>query len=412
MNKKIVSALTFLCIPLCFFSCSNNSTENNNSLTGSVSTSSYISTIPEETTIKEEKFLSPDAIINIDGHEVTADEFKYYFAYAKYSIDNGDDSYWENDDNNLKLNDLKSQTFNYLFSLYTIYSLADKENITLDENDFKSISSQLESVKEYYNASNIHLGMNFDDYLKNTCCTEDVYLETLKRSKLENKIISKLFENDFREKYFKDYIRILYINIRPEVQYDDDGNENKTDKPAVFYMTDPLLTYTDEEKAGIAKLNELSLAGNTEGLKSEIPLFMDIISTRLKEGDSLDALIKKYNMGSDTPLNDDGTYQGFYINRSDVSEKIYDTAFALSENEISDIIQTENDGWYIIKRMPFDEYFLKDYLISIYMSNPEYGYSEKYKDICSEVQKNMDTVFSEKYDEIKYDYASINYSLN
>jgi len=409
MNRKLIYVFAFLCISVSLFSCSSTSVSNDNSQTETVSSSDV--TLTEPVSENEDITLSPDAIMSIGGHEVSADEFKYYFAYAKYSIDNGDESYWKDDENGLKITDLKSQTYNYLFSLYTIYSLADKENISLDENDNASITSQLESVKNYYNASNIHLGMNFDDYLKNTCCTEKVYLETLKRSKLENKIISKLFEKDFREKYFNDYIRVLYINIRPEIQYEFDENGSKTDKPSVFYNINPLLEYTDDEKAEIAKLNEMSLSKNTEGLKSEIPVLMDIIKSRLSQGESFDTLIKKYSMDNETPLNDDGTYQGYYINKSSGSEKLYESALNLSENEISNITQTDNDGWYITERLPFDEYYLKEYLISIYMSNPEYGYSSKYQDICSEIQKTMDTVFSKKYDEITYDYASINYSL-
>lgn len=411
MNKKIISALAAFFISACLVSCTSQQ-QNDQDLNTAETSTAVSSAFDTESSIPEKILLSPDAVMSIGGHEVSDDEYKYYFAYAKYSIDNGDENYWKDDENGLKINDLKSQTYNYLYSLYTIYSLADKENISLDENDLNNIQKQFESVRDYYNASNIHLGMNFEAYLKNTCCTEKVYLETLKRSKIENKVISKLFEKDFRDKFFKDYIRVLYINIKPEIQYEYDENGNRTDRPAVFYQINPLLSYTEEEKSGIDKLNELSLSKNTEGLKSEIPVFMNIIKDRIEQGESFDSLIEKYSMKKDTPRNNDGTYQGYYINKTEMPDKFSDAAFTLSEDSISEIIESGENGWYIIERKPYDENYLEDYLISIYMSSPEYGYSDKYTEICSEAQKKMDTVFSEKYDNITYDYASINYNLN
>lgn len=378
-------------------------------------TDSVTSSVPDKTSVSSmdntENQIQPadnitdlpdNVIMSIGGHNVSADEYKYYFAYARYSIDGGDEDYWKDDNSELKISDLKKQTYDYLYSLYTIYSLADQEAVALDSNDMKNIDDQYNAAEKYYNTSEINPDVTFDEYLKNTCCTKEVFRETLKRSKLEKKVISKLFESDFREKNFTDYIRVKYIYIDPQKADSDSAD---------FFNSDPLLDYSDEELSSIEKINSAYKTRNKEALEEELSHLMNYIEEKIQSGESIDSFISKYNMDKDIPLNDDGSYQGYYIKNGDRSESFCETAFSLSEDQTSDIVKTENDGWYIIKREKFDENYLKDYLINIYMSNPDYGYTEKYTEIYSVVQKKMETIFSNSYNDISYDYASINYEL-
>ncbi len=404
-TKKIIAIISAVCLACVMTACNKNNDSSDSSSDGSVTQTPESSMTSESDDLK----LAADVIMRIGGHDVSVDEYKYYFSYAKFSIDGGDVTYWNDDEDGSKLSNLKQQTFDYLFSSYTVYSLADKNNVSLDDDDNKKIDAEILSTKNYYNAANSHLDITFDDYLKNTCCTEEVYRRTLERKELEYKIIAALYDKDYREKYFTDYIRVKYINVIPQVQFETDDSGSKTDKTTDFYTINPLLDYTDEEKAEIAKLNELSRANNADGIKAEIPVLMDIIAARLSAGESIDQLMEKYNMDKNVPLNYDGTIQGYYIDKTFMKNNFNDIAFALEENEISGILSGDDSQYFIIQRFAYDEAYLQDYLVELYMSDSDYTYADDYTREFTKVQNNMDVVYSDTYEDITIDYASINY---
>ena len=400
--KKVIAFISAICLACVMTACN----KNNNS---SDSEASVNETVESVTTSESDVKLADDVIMKIGGHDVSVDEYKYYFAYAKYSIDGGDKSYWDDDEDGSKLSNLKQQTFDYLFSAYTVYSLADQKNVSLNADDDKIIDEYFLATKNYYNAANSHLDITFDDYLKKTSCTEEVYRATLERKELEYKIIASLYDADYRENYFKDYIRVKYIDVIPEVQFETDDSGNKTETTTDFYTINPLLDYTDEEKAEIEKLNELSRANNADGIKAEIPNLMNIIAARLSAGESIDQLMEKYNMDKNVPLNYDGTIQGYYVDNTYMSNNFNDAAFALKENEISGIVSNDGTEYYIIQRLAYDEVYLQDYLVESYMADSDYGYADDYTANYTEVQNSMDVVYSDTYEQIKVDYASIDY---
>lgn len=109
-------------------------------------------------------------IATINGKEVPLDEYRYYFLNTKYSMDKGDESYWENDGDGSRLSQLKSTALTAMKETYAVEVLAQDLDLTLSseelaqiDDDVKNQISTLGGAKEYASALN-------DSYL-----TDDLY---------------------------------------------------------------------------------------------------------------------------------------------------------------------------------------------------------------------------------------------
>ena len=180
-------------------------------------------------------------------------------------------------------------------------------------------------------------------------------------------------------------------------QTDEDGK--KTTKPEKMYELIEGLTYTDEEKEMIDKINSFTENNDEEGLKAFVPEFMKMIEARLEAGDDFDTLMTKYNCDSSAPINSDGSYAGYYINGDVMPAEFTAAAYALEEGEYTKESVFSN-VYYIIKREPFDEEYLKNYLIYIYMGSDEYPYLQEYETLCRTIQKSLKVTLSNEFENI------------
>ena len=184
--KKIISfilALSLVSVPL--YSCDkneNSQTPENSSAdsdtsgteaeTGSEDADSKDDEASELTyslpTEEEIQFadLGDGIIANIGGYDITEDEFKYYLYYAKTSIDGGDDTYWDDDEDGAKLHDLKEQTLMYVYNNSAIYKLAENYSVHLDPEEIQITESQYQKDILYYNQANGTSIESFEEYLK------------------------------------------------------------------------------------------------------------------------------------------------------------------------------------------------------------------------------------------------------
>ncbi|MDD6824606.1 MAG: hypothetical protein PUE12_00550 [Oscillospiraceae bacterium] len=417
--KKIISfilALSLVSVPL--YSCDkneNSQTPENSSAdsdtsgteaeTGSGDADSKDDEASELTyslpTEEEIQFadLGDGIIANIGGYDITEDEFKYYLYYAKTSIDGGDDTYWDDDEDGAKLHDLKEQTLMYVYNNSAIYKLAENYSVHLDPEEIQITESQYQKDILYYNQANGTSIESFEEYLKEIMCTEEVYKESYRRQQLENKTVAALYEDDYRKNYFSDYICVKYIMVKNYFTYQTDEDGKKTTKPEKMYELIEGLTYTDEEKEMIDKINSFTENNDEEGLKAFVPEFMKMIEARLEAGDDFDTLMTKYNCDSSAPINSDGSYAGYYINGDVMPEEFTAAAYALEEGEYTKESVFSN-VYYIIKREPFDEEYLKNYLIYIYMGSDEYPYLQEYETLCRTIQKSLKVTLSNEFENI------------
>ena len=83
------------------------------------------------------------AIIN--SRKISLDEYRYYFLNAKYALDNGDETYWDDDSDGSRLRELKSQALQALEETYAVESLADELNLCLTEEEQSQIDSDVKN---------------------------------------------------------------------------------------------------------------------------------------------------------------------------------------------------------------------------------------------------------------------------
>lgn len=202
-------------------------------------TESEVSDLPSETeqdiSPYKKSDLAKGIVMNIGGKDITEDEYRYFFFYAKEFIDEGDDSYWDDDINGQKLAFLKSQTEDILFKNSTVYRIAEDNSIELDEEDMAAINKTIEEDKIYFDTVKSRKDLkaeSFEDYLRETHCTEAVFKESYIRKMLEEKIKRLLFappepDEDEDEYYddYEDYYDDEYYDEENEYYEDNEDDE-------------------------------------------------------------------------------------------------------------------------------------------------------------------------------------------
>lgn len=98
-------------------------------------------------------------IATINGKEVSLDEYRYHFLSTKYSMDNGDETYWDDDADGSKLRRLKLEALHAMEETYAVEALAEDLNLSLTndersqiESDVKNQISTLGGSEEYTKA--------------------------------------------------------------------------------------------------------------------------------------------------------------------------------------------------------------------------------------------------------------------
>lgn len=411
--SKLTTAILAFCIAAGCAGCSKNKPEDNSdpkaettAVSDESSSESKKSDFENEAESITFDDLADDVFMNIAGFDVTVDEFKYYFAYAKHNMDNGDISFWDKDTDCTKIQSLKQQTLHQLFQAYTIYKLAADNNIQLDDSDNSGIDSILKAYKLYYEASYKQTKETFDDYLKSTCCTEKVFRETLVRTKLQNKIVTKLYEEDFRNKYLKDYYCARYILITPTIKNGVDENNEPTHMPVDYYTYLDKYTYTDAEKSAIEKINEANLNKDTEKLKEAITELADVIIDLGRNGTDFNELMDKYNTDETQPIDSNG-HPGQFIKSSSMPQEFSDAVNALDDNGITDLIYHRLYGYLIANKLPFDENVFSSQAVDLFMGDDNYEYQENFTKLSNDTQKKMKITINNKYADIDSSFATL-----
>ncbi len=116
---------------------------------------------------------------------------------------------------------------------------------------------------------------------------------------------------------------------------------------------------------------------------------------KYKGGESFDTLIGKYSEDFSMPLG------GYYFTREEMIDEFESAAFALLENEVSEVIES-NDGFHIILRLPKDSAYIDEHfqdLKSQYQSATFYAKLKSRANMLSAVETEY--VRSLSYEEIR-----------
>lgn len=256
------------------------------------------------------KKISIPYAFKIGGKEVSMEEYRYYFLNLKHNyFDYGDESYWEKHPEDEQA--LKNQVINYCKSNAAAVLLAEKYNLTISEDEQAFIDSQIESNKANYETQ-----AEYEQWLAGQYCTEDFYIKRVTESYLQRKLLDFMFGENGPE-YIED--------------------EDKTIKENFVHAQHILIADKDSAQNVLDRVNA---------------------------GEDFVTLMKEFN--EDPGESEDG----YTFTKGEMVAAFEEAAFALSENAVSGLVQTDY-GYHIIKRLPLEQSYIdenKEDMISNYKS--------------------------------------------
>ena len=423
--KKIIAGIAAAVMLFSFASCDKKNNSTNVTSSNGTTTEATSETTQEDTTAADKEYLSgttnmsyTDAIteenspviMKINGIEVPYEEYACFFLVLseKYAEDTED--YWKGtaygefsaeDDLKIKNEKLKKSVLEYLKSCYVVESMASKNNVTLSDKQKEEVEQEIKETDESY--AKLYGEGSFDQFLAQTYRTVNQYRRELSRVIIERNLVNALYEKDFRDNEFKEYVRILQIHFPFSLEYETDEENNPTDTVKAPYEFLDNYTYTDEEKKLVGNVNSTakqSTPNSMESYKAAILSLAEYVRAQIKNSDDYIVYMEKYNKDSSIMSKDkNGKYIGLYQQKSTTVGNFEDAAYALEENEISELVSTDS-GYHIVERLPMDEEYLEDNIINLYMLESGYSYSSSYQALCREEAGKVEIEYMDCYDNI------------
>lgn len=350
--------------------------------------------IEKSLTVNGENIDTTDLVIcTINGQDVLFDEYRYYWLsyYDTYSSAGFDMT------SEMALNSLKDSVESLLVNQYGIVALGVENGVEAGDDvqkkadeDYLNLINGFEDVKGYADAL---VKTHMTDYVIKNFYYTDAYC---------NKIIEFLISDDSPYMKSEDDFRAALEN----------GEFSRTLNLLITYAGGTELTAEDKEAWDELTTSEknskydsaysaLSDDEKAEARKNAKKIAEEVLA-KAKSGEDFYKLIAEYNLDPGMKLNnaDDITsIDGYYITKDYSFVKEYiDGAFALKENEISDLVETSY-GYHIIKRLPIDMDYVEKNFDKMYIE-----YSDTYVDKA--VYDYLDTVevkYADFFDDITID---------
>lgn len=250
---------------------------------------------------KFEKQLN-ETVLTVNGEEVNGAYYGWFFQSVKNemlqaqsattsSSDSAADSSSQKE-SKLNLDDVKKEAQRRIVETKTVYKKAMDSGIKLTDEDTANIDNQYEQIRN----SVTQQGMNFSNFTTNMDTSSDVIKQIIKEEYIGNLYLASLVKDKF---VTAEHILIQFS--------DQEGGKSKEDA------------------------------------KKEI----DEIKTKIDGGEDFDKLMKEKNEDPGLETNPNG----YTFCKGQMVEAFETAAFALDENKVSDVVET-NYGYHIIKRLP------------------------------------------------------------
>ena len=306
-------------------------------------------------------------VITINEDKYTKSDFMIYFYSVKYDYFGKDTDKVSDDnmkiivdeENNTTLGEyLKAKTLSEIKTASAIREYASKNNIELDENDYK----ELKEEKEKYIKS-IGGKEKFYKLLKDNDTKEKSYNLMAETDKLYNKIIKKLYSEGKRKDLTEEEL------LKAKENY---GNE-------YFKIEQVILTIMDPE-------TKKSLSDTTINQKNTLANTIHDLSIN---GTDFDSLVRKY---SEAAVDKEPPYYEYY-KKGELLTELEKAIVKLGNNEVSEVIQTKY-AIHIIKKFELDDSKFNEYL-------DELREEKALKDL-KETLDTLKIIYQEAYKKIKY----------
>lgn len=300
---------------------------------------------------------NPGVMLTVGTHEVSFEEYRYFYLTTMFYTAYGDPAYWESDFDGKKAADLKEQTENAIAQNYAIIELGKTNGIELTPEEEQEVLDTVAADKEEF-------GADFEQRLRDTFITsEELYAQVIQNQKLIQKIqtemIAKL-QGTASEDIFNEAISAQHILIAP------------------FTTEDPAsLPQNDGTSSSVGNGNGNAASQLEDLLESTLPVEGDASSTTqdpdaaMENARTLAEQIVAEIRASQTPTetfakmraeydadSQGQPAEGYTFVEGDMVTPFYEGAKALEVGQISDPIKTDY-GYHIILRMPLDEEYVK-----------------------------------------------------
>ena len=325
-KKRIALILAALLATASLNACSKNPTsdaensENSDQNTVTPAVSEGTIDLAKACELIEEKVGISDqdttVLMTLDGYDITYSEYRYYYLnYVKnFASYYGTD--WQSSDEYSALFD---EYFDQAIKMNgLVANLAAEQGIALTEEEFNT------NVSEVYDSLLEQFGENAVSILDETYNITPYYL-------MKNETVYNLYMKMYDKWYAAGGER--YEDIRQQTL--DYYNENN------YVRAKHILIKFPENEDG---------SEPTEEQKLEAYAKAEEVLEKAKAGEDFDSLIEEYN--EDPGMSTNTT--GYYFTTGEMVEEFESAAFALSENGISDIVETSY-GYHIIERLPIDD---------------------------------------------------------
>lgn len=296
-----------------------------------------------------EQQLDTAGLMKVDGVEIPFELYRYYYLSSRDRLDGGNAAHWADEGGEDALADLKEYVKSSILSGLAFEALAAQKGIALTEAETQTVEESLKVAHKQFGDE------AYEATLRTMYMTQDLYRTLLMTSSLYNKVLTQVYSDEVLADVQQNYLHAKQIFIA------------KSD--AVF-------------SGSSAPESEAKAAGDTAAAALQ----------KLADGGDFDAIKKEFS--EDTAQPD----EGYYFTVGDMDEALTTATQALAEDEISGIVETEK-GYYIIKRLPIDDAFVKANVLTLM--------SDAVRDVVDmDLQKYMDQMkveFGGNYEQVAPD---------
>lgn len=255
-------------------------------------------------------------VLKINGEEVSYDEFAYILNYYKTAYDNGDATYWNENPNRIAY--VQELVLTEIKRNYAIRQEAERRELALTDTELTemhvNISKTVQSVGGLDTFKALLASMNMTPYAYNSIAETELLSQKLKNDFLENQ---EILTSDTAIRNILnsgEFIRCKHILIQ-----NDEGDDKSANEELIRQLHD-----------------------------------------RVYGGEDFSEIMKEYSEDPGLSSNPDG----YYFFRGEMTEVFEKAAFALRDNQISDIVETEF-GYHIIQRLPKEDAYIEEHFDEI-----------------------------------------------
>lgn len=299
--------------------------------------------------------------LTVDGNIINEDILNYYIYISKSMLEIYYDSAL---DYTTALEDLggeslgtvvKDMAYQQIIDDYAYLKLVRENNLEFTEDELPLINEQVDKV-----ISNIGSKDDYVAFLKDVGVSDSMYRDMLYNQLLIKKAKSFLCSDD-----------------GPYALTDEEIEKAKADYSDQFVNVEYILLSSYDLNTG-DELDSASLEDQRTLAKK--------IRALAYSGSDFHKLIDKYSSDKPDPGEDYNSY--IKSNNTEIPEEFTKAAFALKDGDISSIVSTDY-GFYIIKRLPFDDYFSTVIV--------DTATESKLEELVKDTQSDMTIVNTSKY---------------